>query len=138
MYLFVYGVLIRELASGCAAELIAPLGEGVPATVRGAVYGLQGKDGGLLSGPDGGEVCGMVHEASGVDWHGMDLFENALDGPYPEYRRPPLPGALPDGSILPALAYCYARKVPGHAEPIGCGSFAQRLAETRRQPIGLR
>lgn len=142
MHLFAYGVLIRELASGRAAELIAALGPGTPATLRGNLYGLQGKDGGwypiLLPDPDGGEVRGVVHEASGVDWHGMDAFEDALDGHDPEYRRLPLTVTLPDGQTITAQAYCYARQVPAYAEPITCGSFAQWLAETGRRPIGLR
>jgi len=142
VHLFAYGVLIRELATGRAAELIAPLGPGAPATVRGALHALQGKDGGwypiLLPDADAGEVHGVVHEASGVDWAGMDEFEDALDGPDPEYRRLPLVVTRSDGSTLAAQAYCYARQVPADAMPIEGGSFARWLAETGRQPIGLR
>lgn len=142
MHLFAYGVLIRELATGRAAELIAPLGPGAPATLHGSLYALQGKDGGwypiLLPGSGGGEVHGVVHEASGVDWSGMDAFEDAHDGPDPEYRRLPLVVTRSDGSTLTAQAYCYARQVPADAVPIEGGSFARWLAETGRQPIGLR
>ncbi len=142
MHLFAYGVLIRELATGRAAELIAPLGEGTPATVRGALYALQGKDGGwypiLLPDSEGPQVRGVVHAASGVDWHGMDLFEDAHDGPGAEYHRLPLPVTVADGSTITAQAYCYAREVPGEAEPISCGSFAQWLSETGSKPICMR
>lgn len=142
MHLFAYGVLIRELASGRAAELVAPLGPGTPTTVRGRLYALQGIDGGwypiLLPDPAGGKVHGVVHEASGVDWHGMDEFEDALDDPDPEYRRQPLAVTLPDGRAITAQAYCYARALPGDAVPIEGGSFARWLAETGRQPIVAR
>lgn len=142
MHLFVYGVLIRELARGRAAELVAPLGPGVPATTNGTLYGVPGLDGGwypiMLADPSGPRVHGVVHEASGVDWSGMDAFEDAHDGPGAEYRRRPVPVTLADGAVREAFAYCYARAVPAGAVPIEGGSFARWLAETGRQPIEVR
>jgi len=142
MQLFVYGVLIRELATGRAAQLVAPLGAGVPGTVRGSLHAVPGRDGGwypiMLPDPAGPPVYGVVHDASGVDWPGMDAFEDAHDGPEAEYRRRAVGVSLPEGASTLAQAYCYARDVPPDAEPIASGSFAQWLAETGRRPIGMR
>jgi len=142
MHLFVYGVLIRELAKGRAAELVTPLGPGVAATTNGTLFGVTGIGGGhypiMLADPAGPLVHGVVHEASGVDWPGMDAFEDAHDGPGAEYRRRSVPVQLADGSTLEAFAYCYARGVPDIAERIGHGSFARWLEETGRKPIEAR
>tara|TARA_E500000305_G_scaffold17026_1_gene12664 strand:+ start:21 stop:449 length:429 start_codon:yes stop_codon:yes gene_type:complete len=142
MYLFVYGVLIRELAKGRAAQLIAPLGPGLSATTNGKLYGVSGKEGGwypiMLPDPAGPEVHGVVHEASGVDWAGMDDFEDAHDGPDAEYHRRLVPVTPADGTTLQAFAYCYAREVPETAIPIDHGSFSRWLEETGRQPIEVR
>ena len=140
--LFVYGVLIRELATGRAAELVAPLGPGTPATVRGRLYALRGSDGGfypiLLPEADGGPVHGVMHPAEGVDWPGMDQFEDAHDGPDPEYRRCLVPVETPGGAVNNAIAYCYARPLPDAAQPIAGGSFARWLADTGNRAIGMR
>ncbi|WP_338242250.1 gamma-glutamylcyclotransferase family protein [Aurantiacibacter hainanensis] len=142
MRLFVYGVLIKELAQGRAAELVAALEAGLPATTRGALYGVKGDDGGwypiLLPDPAGGEVLGVVHEAGAVEWRAMDEFENAHDGPDAEYRREQIPVMLPNGLVVDAQAYCYARQVPEGAVPIEGGSFAAWLEETGRKPIAAR
>ena len=142
MRLFVYGVLMKELASGRAAELVAALEDGLPATTRGTLYGVEGDDGGwypiLLPDPEGSEVLGVVHEAGAVEWQAMDEFENARDGPDAEYRREPIPVMLPNGLVVDAQAYCYARKVPSDAVPIESGSFANWLEETGRKPIVAR
>ncbi len=138
-HLFVYGVLIRELAQGRAAELIAPLGPGTRASVRGALYALQQDGGGwypiLLPDPAGGEVHGVVHPARGVDWPAMDDFEDAHGGPDAEYARRVLPVA---GAGIPAgeaFVYCFARILPADAEPIAHGDFAKWLSETGRKAI---
>jgi len=141
MRLFAYGVLNRELAKGRAAELIAPLDEGRRASVRGTLYGLRGGDGGwypiLLPG-EAGEVHGMLHDASGVDWPAMDDFEDARGQPGDEYARRELAVSLPDGSATTAYAYCYLRDLPGDAEPIPDGDFGAWLRDTGRAPIGGR
>jgi len=142
MHLFVYGVLIRELAKARAAELVAPLGPGVAARANGVLLGVPGLGGGwypiMLFDPAGPEVHGVVHEAKSVDWAGLDAFEDAHDGPGAEYRRRPIPVRLADGSAIEAQAYCYARDVPQGALPIAHGSFALWLAETGRLPIEAR
>ncbi len=142
MHLFVYGVLIKELARGRAAELIAPLGPGVAATTGGTLYGVPGAEGGwypiLLADPAGPAVHGVVHEASGVDWVGMDDFEDAHDGPDAEYHRRPVPVTLADGTTGEAFAYCFAQEVPEGAVPIAHGAFARWLTETGRRAIEAR
>lgn len=141
--LFVYGVLIRELAQGRAAELIAPLDEGRPAIVRGALYAISGGDSGgwypiLLPDTQAGIVHGVLHDASGVDWPAMDAFEDAHDGPDAEYARRELAVALPDGSTTGAFAYCYARSLPADAEPIPDGDFGAWLEQTGRASFAER
>ncbi|GAA5046650.1 hypothetical protein GCM10023208_02220 [Erythrobacter westpacificensis] len=142
MNLFVYGVLIRKLAQGRAAELVAALDDGLPATTRGALYGVEGKDGGwypiLLPDPDGDEIHGVVHEAGAVEWQAMDEFEDAHYGPDAEYRRETIPVMLPNALVVDAQAYCYARAVPPDAVRIEGGSFAAWLEETGRRPIASR
>ena len=142
MRLFVYGVLIRELAKGRAAELVASLKEGLPATVRGAVYAVRGADGGyypiLLEDPEGGEVQGVVHEAGTVEWQAMDEFEDAGGGPDAEYERREVAVMLPNGFVTQAQAYCYARDVPGDAIAIESGSFTRWLEDTGNRPIEAR
>ena len=142
MRLFVYGVLIKKLAKGRAAELVAALDDGLPATTRGTLYAVQGEDDGwypiLLPDPEGGEVHGIVHEAGTVEWQAMDAFENAHDGPDAEYRRMTIPVMQPNALVVDAQAYCYARDVPADAVPVEGGSFAQWLADTGREPIAAR
>ena len=141
MRLFAYGVLNRELAKGRAADLIAPLDEGRRASVRGTLYGLRGGDGGwypiLLPG-ETGEVHGMLHDASGVDWPAMDDFEAARGQPDDEYARRELAVSLPDRSATTAYAYCYLRDLPEDAEPIPGGDFGAWLHDTGRSAIGGR
>ena len=138
MRLFAYGVLNRALARGRAAELIAPLDEGRRASVRGTLYGLRGPDGGwypiLLPG-ETGEVQGMLHDASGVDWPAMDDFEDAHEGPDAEYARRELAVTLCDGAATSGFAYCYVRALPGDAEPIPGGDFGAWLSETGSSAI---
>ena len=143
MRLFVYGVLIRELAQGRAAELIAGLDEGQPATVRGRLYAIPGGAGSgwypiLLPDAGGGEVHGVLHDARAVDWPAMDDFEEAHDGPDAEYARREVAVRLADGSATTAFAYCYARNVPGDAVPIPEGSFAAWLKESGRASFSER
>ncbi|AKH43450.1 gamma-glutamylcyclotransferase (GGCT)/AIG2-like uncharacterized protein YtfP [Altererythrobacter atlanticus] len=139
MRLFVYGVLIRELAQGRAAELVAALEEGIPATARGTLYAVRGEGDGwypiMLHDPEGGEIHGIVHEAGRVEWQAMDEFEDAHDGPDAEYNRREIPVMLPNGFSTMAYAYCYARDVPKDAEPIPHGDFGRWLRETGRGPI---
>lgn len=144
MRLFVYGVLIRELAQGRAAELIAPLDAGRPASTRGRLYAVSGgAQGGwypiLLpdpqAGPNTGEVRGVLHDAAGVDWPAMDAFEDAHDGPDAEYVRREIAVTLADGSTTTAFAYCYLRELPATAEPIPGGDFGAWLRESGRAPI---
>lgn len=141
--LFVYGVLIRELAKGRAAELIAGLDAGRPASVCGRLYALESAaDGGwypiLLPDSDGGIVRGILHDARGVDWPAMDDFEDAHDGPDAEYVRREIAVTLADGSATTAFAYCYVRDLPSEAQPIPEGDFGAWLRETGRDPIGGR
>ncbi len=142
MRLFVYGVLMKELAEGQAADLVAALDSGLPATTRGKLYGVKGRDGGwypiLLPDPQGAEVYGVVHEAGAMEWQAMDTFEDAHDGPDAEYRRQTIPVMLPNALVVDAQAYCYARTVPDGAEPIDGGSFAAWLSETGRRAITSR
>ena len=143
MRLFVYGVLIRELARGRAAELVASLGDGLPATTRGTLYAIEDKGAGgwypiLLPDPEAGEVHGIVHEAGTVEWQAMDEFENAHDGPDAEYARQSVSVMLPNGFTTQAFAYCYARDVPAGAEPIPHGDFGRWLRETGRVVIEAR
>tara|TARA_B100000749_G_scaffold214019_1_gene168836 strand:+ start:522 stop:953 length:432 start_codon:yes stop_codon:yes gene_type:complete len=142
MRLFAYGVLNRELAKGRAAELIAPLDEGRPATVRGTLYALRGGGDGwypiLLPGEDAGQVHGMLHDASGVDWSAMDAFEDAQGRPDDEYARRELAVTLTDGTTTSAFAYCYVRDLPGDAKAIPGGNFGAWLLETGRAPISGR
>lgn len=143
MRLFVYGVLIRELARGRAAELIAGLDEGRPASVRGRLFALaRAGDGGwypiLLPDPDGGEVRGVLHDARKVDWAALDAFEDAHGGPDAEYARAEIEVVFDDGLRTHAFAYCYARTVPEDAEPIPGGDFGAWLRETGRSAIAER
>ncbi|BBC71568.1 gamma-glutamylcyclotransferase [Altererythrobacter sp. B11] len=142
MQLFVYGVLIRELARGRAAELIAALDDGVPATVRGTLYALNSPDGGwypiLLPDPHGAPVHGIVHEAGRVDWLAMDEFEDAHGGPDAEYERRDLPVTLGNGFTTSAFAYCYVRDLPADAMPIPHGDFGRWLRETGHTAIEAR
>lgn len=139
MQLFVYGVLIRELARGRAAELIAALDDGLPATTKGTLYAVGREEGGfypiMLPDAEGSEVHGIVHEAGRVDWLAMDEFEDAHDGPDAEYNRREIPVTLPNGFSTMAFAYCYAREVPADAVPIPHGDFGRWLRETGRSPI---
>ena len=141
MRLFVYGVLIRELASGRAAELVAGLDDGLPATTRGHLYAVQGADGWypvLLPDSEGDEVHGIVHEAGTVEWQAMDAFEDAHDGPDAEYQRKSIAVMLPNGFVTEAQAYCYARRVPQEAKLIRHGNFGRWLRETGEQPLATR
>lgn len=143
MQLFVYGVLIRELARGRAAELIAALDDGLPAITHGSLYAMGREGGGwypiLLPDEDaGGEVHGIVHEAGRVDWQAMDAFEDAHDGPDAEYHRREIAVRLPNGFTTSAFAYCYARQVPADAVPIAHGDFGRWLRETGREAITAR
>ncbi len=142
MRLFAYGVLDRELAKGRAAELIAPLDEGRRASVRGTLYALRGGDGGwypiLLPGADAGQVHGMLHDASGVDWPAMDAFEDARGRPDDEYARRELAVTLGDGPVTSAFAYCYVRELPADAEPVPGGDFGAWLRDTGRTVIAGR
>ena len=134
-------MLIRELAKGRAAELIAPLEEGRRASVEGTLYALRGGDGGwypiLLPG-ESGKVHGMLHDASGVDWPAMDAFEDAQGQPDDEYARREVPVTLADGTTTDAFAYCYVRAIPHEAEPIPGGDFGAWLRETDRKPFEAR
>lgn len=137
MRLFVYGVLIKELAQGHAARLIAGLGPGQPACVCGSLYAVgRESEGGcypiLLHDPAGPQVHGFVHEANAVDWAAMDAFENAHEGAGAEYVRRAIDVTLADGTRTSAFAYCYARAVPPGAEAIPGGSFAAWLRDTGR------
>ena len=141
--LFVYGVLIRELAKGRAGELIAGLDAGRPASVRGRLYALESAaDGGwypiLLPDSDRGIVRGILHDARSVDWPAMDDFEDAHDGPDAEYVRREIAVTLADGASATAFVYCYARSIPADAEPIPGGDFAAWLSQTGRVAIGGR
>ena len=140
-------MLIRELARGRAAELVAGLDEGRAASVRGRLYAIESTaDGGwypiLLRDPasatDDGNVRGVVHDARGVDWAAMDQFEDAHDGPGAEYARREIPVTLADGSATTAFAYCYARRLPSQAQEIRGGDFAAWLWETGRSQIAAR
>lgn len=140
-------MLIRELAKGRAAELIAGLDQGQAASVRGRLYAIESTaDGGwypiLLpdpaSQPGGRTVRGVLHDASDVDWPAMDEFEDAHDGPGAEYARREMAVTLADGSATTAFAYCYARTLPSQAQEIRGGDFAAWLRETGRRPIAAR
>ncbi len=135
--------LIRELAKGRAAELIAGLDAGRPASVRGRLYALESAaDGGwypiLLPDSDRGIVRGILHDARSVDWPAMDDFEDAHDGPDAEYVRREIAVTLADGASATAFVYCYARSIPADAEPIPGGDFAAWLSQTGRVAIGGR
>tara|TARA_Y100000991_G_scaffold110390_1_gene83155 strand:- start:162 stop:581 length:420 start_codon:yes stop_codon:yes gene_type:complete len=135
MRLFVYGVLIRELARGHAAELVAGLGQGMRAKAKGRLFALESAGGWypvLLPDPDGGEVRGFLHEADAVDWAAMDAFENAHEGPDAEYVRREIEVTSADGARTRAFAYCYARGIPVDVEPIPDGDFAAWLRDTGR------
>ena len=140
-------MLIRELARGRAAELVAGLAEGQAARVRGRLYAIESTaDGGwypiLLpdsaSATSDGIVRGVLHDARGVDWAAMDEFEDAHDGPDAEYARREIAVMLADGSATTAFAYCYARPLPSQAQEIRGGDFAAWLRETGRSPISAR
>ena len=139
MRLFVYGVLIRELARGHAANLIERLGPGRSATVRGRLFALETDSGWypvLLPDPGGDEVHGYLHDAGGVDWEAMDAFENAQGGPEAEYVRREIEVGRADGPVTSAFAYCYARTLPAHAQPVPQGDFASWLRDTGRTAFG--
>ena len=143
MRLFVYGVLIRELAQGRAAELVATLGEGRPASVRGALYAItpgprEGWYPILLPDIQAGKVHGFLHDARDIDWSAMDAFEDAHDGPDAENVRREVTVTLPDGSATTAFVYCYARKVPRDARPIPNGDFGAWLRDGKHSPYAER
>ncbi|MDD3798814.1 MAG: gamma-glutamylcyclotransferase [Novosphingobium sp.] len=130
---FFYGTLQQGLARGEAARLVAGLGEGVSALVRGALFALDDPHGCYPVLVSGGSrrVTGRVVDCPGDRrWLAqMDAYEGA------EYRRCPVRARLADGSTVMAQAYFYARRRGAGLVPIAHGDFARFLAETGRAPL---
>ena len=132
---FFYGTLQRDLAHGEAARLVANLGEGVPASVRGALFAIDDPQG-----------CYPVLVRAGSRWvkgrvvdcpddrcwlAQMDAYEG------PEYRRHPMRVRMADGSNVLAEAYIYRRRCGARLIPIAHGDFARFLAETGRRALSM-
>ena len=130
---FFYGTLQQDLAIGEAAQLVAALGAGVPATVRAALFAMDDPDGSypvLVPGASR-EVKGrLVFGPDDRRWLArLDAYEGT------EYRRCPVRVRTADGEILRAEAYIYTRRRGAGLVPIPHGDFARFLTETGRKPL---
>lgn len=128
-HLFFYGVLIADIAPPPVRKLLAGLGPGRPATVRGDLYGVDDPEGAHPAMvPGNGVVKGVLHEAGSVDLAGLDAFEGA------DYARRPVVATCEDQDVA-AEAYIWVAPTAGLA-PIADGDFARWLAQSGRPPIG--
>lgn len=130
---FFYGTLQQDLAHGEAARLVAGLGDGAPAMVRGSLFALDDPQGcyPVLVAGGSRKVRGRVVMCpDDRRWIArMDAYEGA------EYRRCPVRAHLADGSAVSAEAYLYSRRRGAGLRPIPHGDFARFLAETGRAPL---
>jgi gamma-glutamylcyclotransferase (GGCT)/AIG2-like uncharacterized protein YtfP len=138
-YLFFYGVLIGEIAPPRVRQLLAGIGPGQAATVRGTLYAVPDARGAypvLL--PGEGLVHGWLHEAGSVDLAALDRFEGVdPDDPMSgEYRREAVLAMLADGSTVEAQAYLWNRQVHDGLERLAEGDFARWLAGSGHAAFG--
>ena len=118
--LFVYGTLRPALARGEPATLVQGLPCLGPATVRGTLHDL-GDYPGLVAGE------GLVHGdllavATADQLVALDAYEEC-GGPRPLFVRTRAAATRPDGSVVAAWVYLFARSV-GTARPIAGGDYA--------------
>lgn len=119
---FVYGTLRPALARGEPAGLIAGLEWTGPATVRGILYDL-GDYPGLVAG-DAVVHGDLLRLASPDQLEAFDRYEEC-QGARPLYRRERWPASRPDGSIVQAWVYVFARSITSAAIIPG-GDYASR------------
>ncbi len=133
--LFLYGILQDGLGPHEGDwPFLKGLGQGCPATTRGALYGIPASDGWFpalirAQGQTTAIIHGAIHEASAVDIAAVDAFEGS------EYTRMAIPveGGQARG-VATAHAYIWTASLPEGAEPIAHGNFAQWLKESGRDP----
>ena len=138
-FLFFYGVLIGEIAPPRVQQLLAGIGPGQAATVRGMLYAVPDARGAypvLL--PGEGLVYGQLHEAGSVDLAALDSFEGVdpCDPMAGEYRREALPATLADGRMVEAQAYLWNRPVHDGLVRLAEGDFAHWLAGSGHAAFG--
>ena len=125
---FFYGTLQRELARGEAGRLVAGLGEGVVASVRGALFAIEDPHGcyPILMLGGSRRVTGRVVDCpDDRRWLArMDAYEGG------EYFRRRVRAHLADGSAVWAEAYIFRRRFGAGFVPIAHGDFARFLTET--------
>jgi len=125
--LFLYGVLQSALACGIVPALLAGLGPGRRAHVRGRLYAVRDAAGSypaMIRDAMAGKVWGVLHDAGSVDLAALDRFEGV------EYRRADV-AVFSDGKeTVAAQAYLWNRQVDGAMPAIPHGDFARYLAET--------
>lgn len=139
--LFLYGTLMKDVARGYPARLAAGLGEGQPATVRGALYAVR--EGCAVypalvpRAPT--RVMGVLYNLpDDPAWlAALDRFEN-YDPRRPtagEYVRRPVEARLASGALVLAEAYIYRRALQPGLRRIAHGDFARYLADTGFKPF---
>ena len=138
--LFLYGTLMKHVARGYPARLVACLGDGQTATVRGALYAVR--DGRVaypaLVARGLTRVKGVLYPLpEAAEWLArLDRFEN-YDPRRPnggEYVRRVLDVRLASGDVVRAKAYVYRRPLQPGMQRIAHGDFARYLAETGLKP----
>ncbi|QWC56899.1 gamma-glutamylcyclotransferase [Erythrobacter sp. 3-20A1M] len=134
MRLFLYGVLLGDIAQGAARRLADKIDDGFPAVATGRLYVVEDAEGpfpAFVPDPAAGPVRGMVHEVEPQVMATIDIFERAGE----DYDRRSIPLYAPDGTAIPAGAYCWRGPVEG-LERIEHGDFARWLDESGRRPYG--
>ena len=142
--LFFYGVLLPGLVSGRMGELVARLGEALPATVAGCLFAVPDPRGHfpvMLEAAGESRVSGAVlvpdPRFGAAELAELDAFEG-FDPARPgqsDYVRRGLSARLGDGGTVSADAYCWNRPVGANFVPIPHGDFARYLAETGVPPL---
>ncbi|MCB2087614.1 MAG: gamma-glutamylcyclotransferase family protein [Sphingomonadaceae bacterium] len=139
MKLFFYGVLMGEVAPPPVRSLLAGIGPGQPATVRGTIYAVTGPGGAypvLLPGDD--LVHGRMHDAGNVDLAALDRFESVdpVDPLAGEYRREEITAVDGEGESHVVQAYLWNGELDQQNELIPDGDFAVWLMQSGYLPFG--
>ncbi|MCP5395552.1 MAG: gamma-glutamylcyclotransferase [Sphingomonadaceae bacterium] len=139
MKLFFYGVLMGDVAPPRVQELLAGIGPGQPATVRGTLYAVPDPRGAypvLL--PGSGLVHGRLHEAGRVNIAALDRFEGVdPDDPLAgEYRREEVEALDAGGARHAVQAYLWNREPDARLERVASGDFASWLAQSGQRAFG--
>ena len=142
--LFFYGVLLPGLVSGRMGELVALLGEALPATVAGRLFAVSDPRGHfpvMLEAAGEERVNGAIlvpgPRFGAAELAELDAFEG-FDPAHPgqsDYVRKGLSATLGDGRTVSSDAYWWNRPVGADFVPIAHGDFARYLAETGVPPL---